>query len=476
MRKIDKNKESQDQDSYNQRKEKRIRQHVLRTMVFAAFLLFFGFVGLLISLRPERSVTEKRNLTEFPTLTWDGLWDGSFFSDLELWYSDTYPMREAMINAEAAVEDKYGIREQVIYDASQNQNQSTGEDVQSTSDTASENQDASETATDSADSTVTSGSEASENSSSEDTSGEGTITAEPEAAGKVYVADGSAFELFYFGEEASSAYAEMLNNVSSLVGDSATVYTMPVPNSFGIMLSEDVQESLGCDNEGEAIQYIADKLNSDVHMLDLYDVLREHNGEYIYFRTDHHWTQLGAYYAYQVFCEEKGITAHDLSEYEEEEFDGFLGTFYDASNQSSELKDSVDTVYAYKPLSTNDMTYTDKDGNTYDWNIISDASSYDAGNKYLCFIGGDEPFSEIDNPDISDGSTCIVIKDSFGNCFVPFLVDHYDKIYIIDYRSYEGNVTDLVKQQTGSCDIIFANSLAFVQAESVSEEMSALFE
>ena len=68
-----------------------------------------------------------------------------------------------------------------------------------------------------------------------------------------------------------------------------------------------------------------------------------HRKEYIYYRTDHHWTALGAYYAYQQLCAAKGIEPEDLNGYETKEFDGFLGSFY---NDTSLLEDelSIDTI------------------------------------------------------------------------------------------------------------------------------------
>jgi len=87
------------------------------------------------------------------------------------------------------------------------------------------------------------------------------------------------------------------------------------------------------------------------------------------------------------------------------------------------------------------------------WNIINDVSDYAPGVKYSCFIGGDNPFSWINNPDITDGSSCVVIKESYGNAFVPFLVDHYQMVYVVDYRYYEDNLIDFVKE---NCDKKFS--------------------
>lgn len=81
---------------------------------------------------------------------------------------------------------------------------------------------------------------------------------------------------------------------------------------------------------------------------------------------------------------------------------------------------------------------------------------------------------EIDNPDINDGSACILIKESYGNAFAPFLVDHYDKVYIVDYRYSSADLTALVKEQT-SCDVIFANVMILLDDTARAQKMQTLF-
>ena len=147
----------------------------------------------------------------------------------------------------------------------------------------------------------------------------------------------------------------------------------------------------------------------------------------------------------------------------------YIGSYY-SSTQANELKNNPETVDAYIPLSTNRMSITEKSGNQLNWPIVNDVSSYQPGNKYSCFIGGDNPYSVIDNPNVSDGSTCLVIKESFGNAFVPFLVDHYQKVIVVDYRYYNENLIQLAKENHVT-DVIFANN---IEAISGKESMTKL--
>lgn len=469
----------------------------MRVCAFMTVLILFGVIGLCIFARPRYSAVEKRQLTAFPSLSADALWDGSYFNAVDTWYSDTYPMREAMLKAQSGLEDKYGIRTAAIY--SNTAATTVGDEIPTVDSGSTAKapviQDTSSGHTASGDSgsstggtlagfpdsgnTSSAAAEGAENVREESTEtntveGAGAITNTPEVAGTVYVADGYAFELYYFNKEAADNYSSMINTVKDDVGDLANIYVMIIPSSAGINLSENVQESVNSGNQNNAINYMYSRMDDSVTTINIYNQLRKHNNEYLYFHTDHHWTQLGAYYAYQKFCEVRGFQAHALDDYEECVYPGFLGTLYAASGQSPELAANEDTVYAYKPIATNDETMTNQDGQTLTWNIISDAADYGTGDKYMCFIGGDQPFIEIDNPDINDGSSCILIKESFGNAFAPFLVDHYDKVYVIDYRYYTGNLTTLVKAHPGT-DIIFANNTIILELSTVSDEMRNMF-
>ena len=100
-------------------------------------------------------------------------------------------------------------------------------------------------------------------------------------------------------------------------------------------------------------------------------------------------------------------------------------------------------------------------------------SDYKSGQKYSAFIAGDQPFSVIDNPNISDGTSCVLIKESYGNAFAPFLTDHYDKVYIVDYRYYKDDLTAFVKDNNVT-DVIFLNNDQFLLVKR-SADMNALF-
>ena len=112
------------------------------------------------------------------------------------------------------------------------------------------------------------------------------------------------------------------------------------------------------------------------------------------------------------------------------------------------------------------MHVTASDGTKYDWPVIYDVTDYGASLKYSTFIASDNPYTVIENKSLTDGSACIVVKESFGNAFVPFLVDHYQTIYVVDYRYWTGSVSELEEKKQVS-DVLFLNNLSMIRNKSL---------
>ena len=278
--------------------------------------------------------------------------------------------------------------------------------------------------------------------------------------------DGAVFEEYDYVDEAAENYAAVVNKTAEKLSDKTTVYTLIIPTAVGVTLPDDIAEILpGYIDQGEAIQRIMDKMSDRVGSVNCFDQLMQHRDEYLYFRTDHHWNGRGAYYAYKAFCEKKGMAAVTLEERTEKQFEGFLGTYYwKSSNEDPVLAETPDTIQAYYPRSENaTMKFTDEKGESHDWSIISDVSEWKASTKYCTFAAGDTPIAEFTNPDVTDNSVCIIVKESFGNALMPYLVDHYTTIYEIDYRYWTGNLIDFAREKSAD-DLIFANNLSMIRS------------
>ncbi len=462
------------------KKKRRIRkQWNLRIIhVFEVILIVFFVIGILIPLRPEKSDIEKRELSKFPTLSWSAIWDGSFFEGISTWFSDTFPFRESFLSIGSGLESMYGFHTQEIH----GNTNTVADEIPDSTDTvvtpapvitvsATPTATPTPTATATPEATVTETPTAAP--TEEPATQDGTIHDNPEVAGTVYIADNKGFEIYYFNRGGADAYASMLNTVKSTLPSSVNVYDMLAPTNFSVCLDENIQSSLGGSSARDAFNYINSLLDTSIIQVPVLDTLINHNAEYIYYNTDHHWTALGAYYAYRQFCSVKGITPHELSYFTEVEYPGFLGTFYSYSNQSEALANNPDTVKAYIPVGTNDETVTDETGASYSLSIVNDMTDSSAGSKYSAFLGGDNALTEITNPNITDGSSCVLIKESYGNAFAPFLVDHYQHVYIIDYRYYNQNLSSFISEK-GINDVIFLNN-SDALSEANSESMLNMF-
>ncbi len=287
--------------------------------------------------------------------------------------------------------------------------------------------------------------------------------------------DNSAFEPYAYFHSVSKNYADIVNYVQRQLDGVCDVYAIPIPNAYGIVFPDDVRKKVNYNSQNDAIDNLKKLFNENIKVVDCYDNLMKHRNEYIYFRTDHHWTQLGAYYAYESFCEVKNVNYFPLEGRKISEFSGFLGSLYrNSSGKDPMLGNTPDTVIAYHPVSEDaKMKFTDTNGVVYNWDIIHDVTNYPVSEKYSTFAASDSPYAVFNNPQVTDGSSCIIIKESYGNAFVPFLVDHYSTIYEIDYRYWNGNIIDFAKEMQVN-DVIFVNNLSMIGSNYLIAKMSAL--
>ncbi len=282
--------------------------------------------------------------------------------------------------------------------------------------------------------------------------------------GAAWLIDTTAYEKYNYAPSLAQKYASILSRLAKELEGEANVYSMVIPTAIGVVFPDNLKDKYSgyLEDQGTRIQQIYAMMEG-VTPINCYENLMQHRDEYIYYRTDWHWTGLGAYYAYESFCEVKGFTPYTLDQRPKSEFPGFVGGFYSWCGKPPALKENPDTVFAWHPYSGSaSMVYTSFDGNRYSWPIIANVTNYAADGKYMCFAAGDQPIAEFKNPAVTDGSVAIVIKESFGNAMMSYLVDHYSVIYEIDYRHWEGDLAEFARQ-VGADDIIFTNNLGAIR-------------
>ena len=464
----------------------------IKQLLFFGFLVVFGFIGLLWFARPKTSTVEKRDLTPFPKLTLAGIWDGSFFSGVETWYADTYPLREGLIDMDAKLENLYGRRsEQIINNGEKADEIPTGTvDLEELAGKTTTEAPPATKASDSGETPVTQATEATEPPTTEPNGqGAADVTDGLVQSGSIYIANGCGYGVYYFSEANSARYCLLVNKLAKNLAGKAQVYSMLCPISAGVMLSDEVRESTGASDENAATEWFYRNMDKSVKTVSMFNSLKAHNDEYIFFHTDHHWTALGAYYAYREWCKVKGVEPHELSYFEKTyEFEGFLGTFYSNSNKNASLAAHPDTVKAYVPNGTNKMTMFVGSGDgsfkEYSWRIVNDVSNYTKSELYATFAGGDQAYNVAHNEAIHDGSSVLIVKDSYGNAFIPYLIDHYEYIYWIDFRNYkkwckwagysDPSISDLVERKNIQ-DVILCHNISIAGSSSALEVMEGIY-
>ncbi len=435
--------------------------NAVKTILFLLALLTGLVLNCIPSLRPTVSETENRELNKFPSFTFEKLMSGEYFSKesddpeqvgLSQWFSDTFPFREQLITAYGGIEGLFGIQTNKIHG-----DVGVADDIP---DLPSKQEPSSSQQSSSQDTSSLKSSDSTSIDSVEP-------LPEAETFGGVLLSGDTAYELYNFNTDVANRYAAAISNAANRLGDSVKVYDIVAPTSVGITLPDSLKKNINSSDQQKAINYMYGSMSDNVNTVDVFTSLNKHKKEYIYFRTDHHWTQLGAYYAYEQLMLAKKASPIPLEQYTTQQFDGFLGTFYTSTKKSPALAGSPDSVVAYKPFNNAIMTVTDKGGKTFNYPIIQDTTSYPSNLKYAStFIGGDNPYTTIVNNDLTDGSACVLVKESYGNAFAPLLIPHYQTVYIVDYRYYSGSLVELV-QNNGVSDVIFLNNISATRASSL---------
>lgn len=445
--------------------------------VFMVILYLFALISLIIPLRPTYSELEQRNLTQFPTPTLATLSNGEFFEGVNTWFADTFPFREQFMKLETGVTNLYGFKSaHIVGDVGQADEIPDAPMVDNGSDSSADlsgDASASTPAQPDASGDTSQGAAAPNDNT---TIPEIDKDAKSETFGAVLVIDDAAYEYYNFDQNAANSYIKMMNKTAKKLAGKANLYDLIVPTSMDVCVPESVRSGLNTSSQEKAIAYIYGSMNEGVHSIQVLDSLIKHNanGEYVYFRTDHHWTALGAYYAYEQFCQASGQTPVPLDRFTKVEYDNFHGSFY-RDTKSAALEKHPDTIVAYVPPSSNAIDITNMDGSKLAWNVVADVTTWDSTAKYSTFIGGDNPFSVINNPKMNNGKSVLLIKESFGNAFAPFLVENYENVYIVDYRYIKNvdqrSLTQMVDKYNIS-DVLFVNNVSAVRNESAVKLMS----
>lgn len=271
--------------------------------------------------------------------------------------------------------------------------------------------------------------------------------------GAVFIFKNRGFELFSGGEAMGKQYAGVINMYSRLKIPGLKVYNIVIPNGFEFEVTEKYKDKVKPNKKAINDIYAAE--HPDIIKINPVDEIRKHRTEYIYFNTDHHWTSLGAYYAYRSFCAAAGLSPVSLDSIPSKVKPGFLGLFYRLT-KSSILKNNPDSVRYYLfPDSVNFFIGSSSIGYWAKSKMYAEQVS--GANSYSVFLQGDLPICKMETQH-KNGRKIALVKESYGNAFAPFLINNYEKVIVVDQRSYKGDFAALLKAE-GINELLFINNI-----------------
>lgn len=429
--------------------------------------------------RPKTSELEKRELAPMPEFSAKALFSGEYFSGIAEHFSDTVPFREQLVVLNSRMKKAMGISSPTFYGtvdivADDEGNSLEETPVQTepaqTEPVPQQTDVAVSEKTEENDSAVTETSAVSETTETETTgiadfSNNGIVV----DGVKMYGEDAGVM-LFGGNKKQGARYAEIINKYKASLGN-VNVYNMVVPTSVEFYLPK--KYSKYSSSEKESIDYIYSCLSPDVTPIDAYSKLAEHTDEYIYLRTDHHWSPLGAYYAYTAFCEALGMEYHPITDYTEKVKDGFVGSLYGYTNDIT-LANAPEQFHYFLPP---DVTYSVQ---TYYYDTLAPKNGgalfheyVEGANCYGMFLGADAIHTKI-TTSTKNGRKIVVFKESYGNAFVPFLVNNFEEIYVIDIRYFGTNAVDYIKK-IGATDVLFIDNCFAANTSSLIKHIEDLY-
>ncbi|MDD3192262.1 MAG: DHHW family protein [Oscillospiraceae bacterium] len=274
--------------------------------------------------------------------------------------------------------------------------------------------------------------------------------------GIMYGEDGYMFQHY------TTADTERIATNTGFIGEFVQMYPQLnvmlgiIPNAY-MIYPEKVPEGAGQVDQTALTQKIYGQLGSDVDTLDFLTPLQAQKDAYIFYHTDHHWTTLGAYYGYSAFCAQKGWEPVSLDAIPKTDVESFYGTYFSKTKRYDATPDTL----CYYDIPVREVTI---DGETFDG--LYDLEQFQKRDKYAAFLWGNHGITVIKSEnnlrqEAGKTSRILVIKDSYGNCFSPFLTYQYDEVYVVDLRSIPVKMSEFLAENEFDDVLILYNFMNF---------------
>lgn len=261
-------------------------------------------------------------------------------------------------------------------------------------------------------------------------------------------------------QEPDSVLEENIADIRSFVQEHPSVeMTMLIAPNAGEIYPERLPAFADTYPQSVIISRLQTEFGEDLPVVDATGVLQEHKEEYIYYKTDHHWTSLGAYYAYRELVSSMGMEPTAIEEYQRLVLnEPFYGSLY---SKAPVFRQESDSVELFLNPGGEYTVSRPMEGTVGDSMLDLDYAG--RKDKYAVFFGGNDPLTVIES-NCGTGEKVLILKDSYANCLVPLLTDQFQEIHMMDLRYYHEDVSAYLQEQDIQ-RVIFIHNVEFISTD-----------
>lgn len=269
-------------------------------------------------------------------------------------------------------------------------------------------------------------------------------------------------------EEAVSENLQAINNFATKYKD-VKQYMLISPTAVSILKDKLPMDAPVIDQEAY-LQSYKEKLSQSITFVDNYNTLKEHSKENIFYKTDHHWTSIGARYSYDELAKAMELKETPDNYYESILVsDDFFGALSSKSGYDVKEGDRVEVfIPSDKDAETVVVNYVEEQEKTA---TLYSSEALSQKDNYEVFLKGNHPLVKI-RTNAANNKTLLIFKDSYANSFIPFLVKDFSNIIVVDPRYYYEDIDKLIEQEEVSEVLYLYNANTFFNDTSLSSVLN----
>lgn len=265
-------------------------------------------------------------------------------------------------------------------------------------------------------------------------------------------------KLFDVSQDTQKQLSKNLDAVTNFASRHPGKVTFLLAPSASVIYPEMLPVGAPMVDENAMLDDIFAQVSTNAEVLDLREVFTQEKDNYLYYKTDHHWTTQGAYLAYEQFCRLNGLTPFDTSAHEAVTVPDFYGTHYSAARRWNVQPDTITYYPLDNPMTIYDITGEAQYSERKTESMVN-TEKLETRDKYAAFLDGNNGYSVINGD--GEGSI-LVVKDSYANCFVPFLTANYAKIGVVDLRNFSYGLDSTIESEGYDQVLILYNFQTFI--------------